>query len=196
MIGIIDYNSGNIRSVSNALERLGQKFLIVNSSAQFEVCDKLIFPGVGAAGFAMENLKKLRLVKPVKSWDKPFLGICLGMQLLAEFSQEDDVDCLGIVPDSKVLKFDGNLKVPQIGWNKVNFMKNSQLFDGLESGAYFYFVNSYYLDCQADFVLSKTDYGTNFVSTIQKANFYGVQFHPEKSGESGLKLLANFCEKC
>jgi len=196
MIGIIDYNSGNIKSVCNALEKIGEKFTIVNSPAQFVACDKLIFPGVGAAGFAMKNLEKLGFIEAIRSWNKPFLGICLGMQLLAKFSSEGDVDCLGIVPNSKVLKFEGSLKVPQIGWNKVNFLKDSPLFDGLESGEYFYFVNSYYMDCPADFILSKTDYGTNFVSTIQRNNFYGVQFHPEKSGKVGSKLLANFCEKC
>ena len=205
MIGIIDYNSGNIKSVTNALERIGQKFIVVKSPEEFSKCDKLIFPGVGAADFAMESLKRSEFIEPIKAFKKPFLGICLGMQLLSEFSEEGGVECLKIVPNSSVLKFygvaDGRaLKVPQIGWNRVNFEKTSAessvLFDEIESGEYFYFVNSYYLKCPEKYVLGRTDYGVDFVSAVKKDNFYGVQFHPEKSSEAGQKLLLNFCEKC
>jgi glutamine amidotransferase len=209
MIGVIDYNSGNIKSVCNALERIGQKFVVVRAPEEFEKCDKLIFPGVGAADFAMKSLKGAGFIGAICGFKKPFLGICLGMQLLAEFSEEGGVECLRILLNSRVLKFGTSsgtddaghvLKVPQVGWNRVNFTKTSAksslLFDGIESGEYFYFVNSYYLDCPDEYVLGRTDYGVNFVATVKKDNFYGVQFHPEKSGEAGQKLLLNFCEKC
>lgn len=209
MIGIIDYNSGNIKSVTNALERIGQKFVVVRSPEEFDECDKLIFPGVGAADFAMKSLKDFGFIEPILAFKKPFLGICLGMQLLAGFSEEGNVEGLKIVPDSKVLRFDADmlvgetnrgLKVPQTGWNRVNFgktfAKSFALFEGIESGEYFYFVNSYYLNCPGKYVSGRTDYGVNFISVVKKDNFYGVQFHPEKSGEAGQKLLLNFCEKC
>jgi glutamine amidotransferase len=144
----------------------------------------------------MNALKKKGFVEPIKALKKPFLGICLGMQLLSEFSEEGKVKCLDLIP-GKVKKFQSReLKIPQIGWNKVNVVKKNALFDGIKNQDYFYFVNSYYFDAQAEYVIRTSDYSLKFPSVVLKNNFYAVQFHPEKSGKSGLKLLSNFCNKC
>jgi len=193
MITIIDYNSGNIGSVTNALERLGEKYLISSDPIEIIKAEKIIFPGVGRAKPAMTELKKRGLVEVIKNTKAPFLGICLGMQLLLSYSQEDSVECLDIIP-GQVKRFpkDG-LKVPQIGWNSVDqFKKDDILFKDILDGSYFYFVNSYYVDTNDKYVLGQTDYCVRFASVIKKDNFYGVQFHPEKSGDVGERMLSNF----
>ncbi|MFA6550286.1 MAG: imidazole glycerol phosphate synthase subunit HisH [Candidatus Gracilibacteria bacterium] len=195
-IGIINYGGGNLKSVTNALVRLEQNFEVLDSPSRLEYVDKIIFPGVGSAKNAMNALKKKGFVEPIKALKKPFLGICLGMQLLSEFSEEGKVKCLDLIP-GKVKKFQSReLKIPQIGWNKVNVVKKNALFDGIKNQDYFYFVNSYYFDAQAEYVIRTSDYSLKFPSVVLKNNFYAVQFHPEKSGKSGLKLLSNFCNKC
>jgi len=193
MIAIINYNSGNIASVCNALERIGQKFVVTSNASVILSADGVIFPGVGSANAAMKDLCEKGLDNVVREVKVPFLGICLGLQLLSEFSEEGDTKCLGII-DGNVEKFEDTVKVPQIGWNKVWGVENS-LMDGIEDGSYFYFVNSYYLPV-SDYILGKTFYGLEFSSVIQKNNFYATQFHPEKSGKAGEKLLSNFCKLC
>ncbi len=197
-IGIINYNAGNIKSVANALKKIGVECDILSNPGSLNMYDKLILPGVGAAKSAMTQLQKNGFVEVLKSFKKPILGICLGLQLFSDFSEEGGVDCLSVIP-GVVRRFDfvdRELKVPQIGWNKVFLKKNDSLFDGIQSGEFFYFVNSYYLQTSEDFVIAKTSYGIDFASVVRKENFFATQFHPEKSGEAGLKLLNNFCLKC
>ena len=143
MIAIIDYNSGNIASVKNALDRLKFKYEVVCNAKDLCGFDKVIFPGVGRASSAMEELKKRDFVDAIKKLKVPFLGICLGLQLLADFTEEDNTECLSIIP-GRVKRFSGDVKIPQIGWNRVAFVQDSPLFEGIEDGSYFYFVNSYY----------------------------------------------------
>ena len=194
MITIIDYNSGNIASVCNALKKLGVEFELSSNPDDVASAKKIIFPGVGRASYAMKQLRKSGLIDVIKNSKVPFLGICLGLQLLTDFSEEDETDCLSIIPGN-VKKFGEGLRVPEIGWNKVFFSKPSPLFRDIDDGRYFYFVNSYYFD-EEEFAVGKTSYGCEFASVVQKDNFYATQFHPEKSGEVGLELLSNFCELC
>lgn len=195
MIQIIDYGAGNLRSVSNALKQLGQEYEIISSASKLKSNAKIIFPGVGAANAAMRNLNERGFADVISKIEIPFLGICLGMQLLLPYSEEGDTKCLGVI-EGTVRKFSQELKIPQIGWNSVQLINNNPLFQGVPDNSYFYFVNSYFVDAKKNSVLGLTDYGTHFDSVIRKNNFYGVQFHPEKSGEIGLKLLNNFCELC
>jgi glutamine amidotransferase len=196
MIQIIDYGAGNTQSVLNALKQLDIEAEVISSARELADGCKLIFPGVGAASSTMEVLKKSFFADVIPYLKSPFLGICLGMQLLSDFSEEGGVKCLGIL-EGKVKKFSGNVKVPQIGWNKVKIVNSCDpLFCGIEDDSYFYFVNSYYFDTDPEYVIGKTNYGCEFASAVRKNNFYGVQFHPEKSGEVGLKLLNNFCKLC
>lgn len=197
MITVIDYGLGNLASVANALNRLEIPFEISSDLYVIKNAKALILPGVGAAGQGMKNLKTLKMDQIIIEEAKkgtPFLGICLGMQLLFSSSEEGNVGCLGLV-EGNVKKFDTNLKVPQIGWNQVEVKNNSRLLEGIEDNSYFYFVNSYYCEPE-DKKLAKgvTDYGSKFCSVLEKDNLYGVQFHPEKSGDVGLQLLKNFWE--
>lgn len=205
-IAIIDYGAGNIKSVTNALTKLGQKFLVVKSlieyerfEADFAKFSRVILPGVGAAKYAMQQLDDRGFTKLLQNLTIPFFGVCLGMQVLAESSEEGDVKCLGIVSGrvEKFKKLDNlSLKVPQMGWNYVYKMRKSPLLDGIDDKQYFYFVNSFFLPVNEENLLAKSCYGNDFSAVIQCRNFYGAQFHPEKSGEVGLKLLNNFCTKC
>jgi len=207
MIQIIDYGAGNLRSVQNALKQLGVKSKVISSAENLNPMCKTIFPGVGAAGSAMRTLKERGFTEAIQKIKAPFLGICLGMQLLMDFSEENNTQCLGLIA-GKVRKFPKTVKIPQIGWNKVSQTSDkTNLFKDIPDRSYFYFVNSYYVDLESpgatvDYRLTRcqprglTAYGINFASVINKENFYGVQFHPEKSGEIGLKLLNNFCELC
>jgi len=200
MIQIIDYGAGNIRSVINALNKLGIESKVISSAKELKLDCKTIFPGVGAAGSAMRQLEERGFKKAIAQITAPFLGICLGMQLLMDFSEENDTDCLGVIK-GRTVKFPNSLKVPQIGWNKVEQKKsqpkNPQLFEGIPDESYFYFVNSYYLELDKKYSeIGTTNYGVNFTSAIKEKNFYGVQFHPEKSGEIGLALLNNFYKLC
>lgn len=195
MIQIIDYGAGNIRNVCSALTKIGQKYIVLNDGELLDPGKKVIFPGVGAAGSTMGNLCARGFVSAIKKIRAPFLGICLGMQLLFEYSEENDTDCLGII-NGFVRKFENDVKVPQIGWNKVKTQQNNQLFKDVPNESYFYFVNSYFVDCDDEFSLCTSAYGRIFNAVVKQNNFYGVQFHPEKSGEIGLKLLSNFCKLC
>ncbi|MBS3943980.1 MAG: imidazole glycerol phosphate synthase subunit HisH [Melioribacter sp.] len=195
MISVIDYGAGNIQSILNALDDLNVEYKVTGNEQVIYNSDKIIFPGVGEASFAMRKLHLSNLSTMLRVTKKPLLGICLGMQLLSEKSEEGDTCCLGIIP-ADCLKYNAaNVKVPHMGWNKVSLIKGNILFDGIENETHFYFANSFYIPV-CDYTIATTDYDIKFTSALQKDNFYGVQFHPEKSGEPGIKLLKNFIEKC
>jgi len=187
---IIKYNAGNIRSVLFALERIGINAIVTDDYEEIRSADRVIFPGVGEASSAMKYLKNKGLDKLICSLTQPVLGICLGMQLMCAHSDENDTQCLGIF-DQKVKLFPkAGLKIPQIGWNNITDLK-SALFEGVSENVYMYFVHSYYVEyCQN--AIAKTNYIIEFSSAVQKNNFSAVQFHPEKSGEVGQKILENF----
>jgi cyclase len=198
-VAIIDYQSGNIASVANGLKRLGVNYTLTRDPEELKDAGRVILPGVGRAAPAMAALKKQGLDMAIREVRVPFLGICLGMQLLLPFSEEDDTRCLGIV-QGRVKRFssDGDrrgdaLKIPHMGWNRLHQMAKDPLFRGVSRDPCFYFVHSYYVEAEEDVSIAKTRYGKPFVSGLKCRNFYGVQFHPEKSGEVGLKLLRNFC---
>ncbi len=198
MITLLDYGAGNVRSVINAIESLGEKVIIVASGEDILSADKLVFPGVGAFGNMMHILRKKNYVEPLKAYlrsNRPFLGICLGLQALFESSDEaPDVRGLGLLNGS-VKKFAIDLSVPHIGWNGLNIKHSSYIFSGIGSKDKFYFVHSYHVAAEDDaIVLTTTDYGYEFVSSIQKDNIIATQFHPEKSGDAGLRILKNFVE--
>ncbi|HBU07423.1 MAG TPA: imidazole glycerol phosphate synthase subunit HisH [Candidatus Magasanikbacteria bacterium] len=195
MIAIINYQAGNITSVANALNKLGVDYVITADKEIIRKADKIIFPGQGRAGQAIKELKKAGLIDLIKNTSVPFLGICLGLQILATSSDEDNTRCLGIIPGT-VKKFSSELKIPQIGWNKVNLTKRSFLTQDIPDSTYFYFVHSYYLITENKYIIGKTNYDIEYPTIINKNNFYATQFHPEKSGDVGLKLLNNFCKLC
>ena len=186
---IIKYNAGNIRSVLFALERLGINAIVTDQQEEIRSADKVIFPGVGEASTAMNYLHEQKLSDVIVSLKQPVLGICLGMQLMCNFSEEGNTKCLGLF-DQDVKKFDVKNKVPQIGWNTISDF-NSPLFKNVKINEYMYFVHSYYVELGENTV-STTSYGTNYSSALQKNNFYGVQFHPEKSSAAGQLILENF----
>jgi len=192
-LAIIKYNAGNIQSVLNALERLGVNAEVTDDPEKIRSTEKVIFPGVGEASSAMRSLKEKDLDKIIKELRQPVLGICVGMQLLCEHSEENDTDCLGIVP-VKVRKFDSmlKLKVPQVGWNNI-FELQSPLFKNIPDKSYIYNVHSYYAE-DSEYTIAKCEYGLPYAAAIQKDNFYGVQFHTEKSAEVGDKIIKNFLE--
>ena len=195
MIALIDYGAGNVASVANALNELGQKYKITNSETEICRAEKVIFPGVGEASFAIKQLHKLNLYSLLRIVKRPILGVCLGMQLMADFSTEGNIQCLGIFP-GEVLKFDSQMvKVPHMGWNDIHFKKESKLFSGITEGERFYFANSYYLPVN-EFTTSYCNNSIDFSASMEKENYYGVQFHPEKSSDAGLKVLKNFIELC
>ena len=197
MIGIINYGAGNIRSVSNALNRLSAQHFVSNDCNELTQANKLIFPGVGEARSAMDALVHTGLIDWLKEVTVPFLGICLGMQLLFEHSTERATKCLGIVSGTNE-RFDSEkskLKVPHMGWNQVQQNGNNPLFSGIKSGENFYFVHSYYAPI-VPATIGITDYDVQFTSAMHQKNYYGVQFHPEKSSKAGLQLLKNFIELC
>jgi glutamine amidotransferase len=195
VIGIVDYGAGNIRSVGNALERLGTQFFVSRDVAELQRAQKLILPGVGEARSAMESLNRTGLIQWLTTIRVPFLGICVGMQILFEHSDERNTACLGIVP-GRVARFDDtDLKVPHMGWNSVNLKAQSPLFEGIRDGEFFYFVHSFGAPLVPD-TIGATEYGQQFSSAVQHNNFYGVQFHAEKSGNAGLRVLENFTRLC
>ncbi len=199
MITLLDYGAGNVRSVINAIESLGEQVHIVKAGNDILSADKLVFPGVGAFGNMMEILNRKNFVAPLLDYlnaDRPFLGICLGLQALFEKSEEaPDMPGLGFIPGD-VQRFATDLSVPHIGWNGLNIQQPSKLFAGLEGNEKFYFVHSYHVKpVTDDTVLTTTDYGYEFVSAIQKGNVIATQFHPEKSGKHGLCILENFLRK-
>ena len=187
---IIKYNAGNIRSVLFALERIGVNALVTDDYDEIRTAERVIFPGVGEASSAMKYLREKGLDKLICSLTQPVLGICLGMQLMCAHSEENDTDCLGIFEQQVKLFPQNGFKVPQIGWNNITDLK-SGLFEGVTEGAYMYFVHSYFVENCGN-AISKTDYVIQYSSAIQKNNFSAVQFHPEKSGEAGQKILENF----
>lgn len=197
MIGIIDYKTGNSVSVKNALDYMGIPSKLTQAPGELAKCSHIILPGAGSAGATMELLAELNLIEALKTHTliekKPFLGICVGMQVLFERSEEGDARCLGWLA-GRVAQFDETrLRVPQIGWNLVEFVRAHPVTDGLGGAQYFYFVNSYYAkpSDSAD-VLGMTDYGAPFCSMVARENIIASQFHIEKSGEIGLRLLKNF----
>ena len=194
MIVVIDYKAGNLYNVGNALRHLGGAFAFSADPAVVEKASKVILPGVGSARPAMESLEQLGLVPVLKQLSVPFLGICLGLQLLFERSDEEQTDCLGILPGT-VKRFDSTrLKVPHIGWNQVCSQDGDSLFDGVPDQSSFYFVHSFYAPLIEGVTKGTTDYGECFSSAVAKGNYRGVQFHPERSGELGLRVLRNFLE--
>ncbi len=192
MIAIVKYNAGNIRSVMNALDRMGVEHILSDDPEVLGSAEKVILPGVGEANTAMKYLKDRGLDEVIRSLKQPFLGICLGMQLMCKYSEENDTECLGLV-DEVVKKFpSGELKVPHMGWN--NFVETkSPIFGGIELSDDVYFVHSYYAEVGPD-TIGTTNYIKDFSSAIQRDNFYGVQFHPEKSADVGQKILRNFLD--
>ena len=189
MIAIIKYNAGNIRSVQNALSRIGEKSIVTDDLSILEQASKVILPGVGEAGTAMEYLEDRKLDHFIINTKKPFLGICLGLQLMCQHSEESDTTCLGIF-DTVVKKFSDRDKVPHIGWN--NFEKiNSPIFNKVDKLDDVYYVHSYYADICQD-TIATCDYITPFSSALQIDNYYATQFHPEKSASVGEQILMNF----
>ena len=200
MIGIIDYDAGNIRSVEKALSYLGEKTVVSRNPETLKNADKVILPGVGSFGQAMENLHRYELVPVIRDMiedGKPFLGICLGLQLLFESSEESPgAEGLGILK-GKILKIPSSpgLKIPHMGWNSLQLQNNGRLFRNIPQDTYVYFVHSYYLQAQEpEIVKAVTGYGTEIHASVEKDNVFACQFHPEKSGETGLKILKNFTE--
>lgn len=189
MITIIDYNAGNVQSVIFALQRLGVDAVLTNDLETIQKAEKIIFPGVGEASTTMKHLQKLGLDKLIPNLKQPVLGICLGMQLLCEHSEEGNTKCLGIFPQ-KVVKFEPKLKVPHVGWNIISDLK-SNIFNTELENKYVYFVHSYYAEL-SEFTVATTDYITPFSAALQKDNFFATQFHPEKSGIIGEEILKNF----
>ena len=189
-VAIVKYNAGNVESVKNALNRLGIEPILTDDAEKLRSADKVIFPGVGEAASAMHYLKERDLDKVIKNLTQPVFGVCLGMQLLCEFSEENATECLGILP-YKVKKFDGSeLKIPQIGWNNIFDLK-SPLFAGIPENSFVYFVHSFYVESGSE-TIAAADYGLNFSASVNHKNFYAVQFHTEKSGAVGERILENF----
>ncbi len=186
---VIKYNSGNTSSVLYALERLGINALLTDDHEAIRSADKVIFPGVGAASAAMADLKATSLDKLIPSLAQPVLGICVGMQVLCSYSEEGDTTCMGVF-DQPIKKFQGDKKIPQIGWNNT-YGYQSPLFRNIPEQSFMYFVHSYYMPvCAA--TICTAEYMLEYSAAVNKDNFYGVQFHPEKSGAAGQQLLQNF----
>lgn len=197
VLTIIKYNAGNIQSVLYALERIGVSAIVTDDPEQIKSADKVIFPGVGEASSAMRYLKEKKLDLVIKSLSQPVLGICLGMQLMCNHSEENDTECLGIFEEnvcgfrrSPIGGVGGGLKIPQIGWNNIYDLK-SDLFKNIEENSYCYFVHGYYATI-GKHTIASTDYFLPYSSGLHKVNFYGVQFHPEKSALTGEGILRNF----
>ncbi len=191
MIAIVDYKMGNLRSVENALRRLGAEFTVTADADVIRRAERVLLPGVGNAAEAMDNLREAGLVDVIRSLRQPVLGICVGMQVMCRHSEEGDVDCLGIF-DARVKRFEpaSDVKVPHMGWNRINNL-DSKLFKGLERGSYVYFVHSFYPELCPD-TIATSKHGVMFSAALKYENFYGTQFHPEKSGDVGECIIANF----
>ena len=207
MIGIVDYNAGNITSVERALGNLEIKYIRSKNPADFSECDKLIFPGVGDAAYAMKQLEETGLGKFLQEWakeNKPLLGICLGSQIIFDYSEEGDTKCLGLIPGNIVhmeklmanVPDSKNYKIPHMGYNNVTMVNGGcKLFNTLDNDTDFYFVHSYVIQPHdSNVIRGIADYGIKVPACIQKGNIFAFQFHPEKSGKHGLELLRNFCE--
>ena len=197
-IVVIDYESGNLRSVARAVEKAGVIPVVTSDPASLENADGVILPGVGSGPAAMAALQSRGLVTPLLDYiagGRPFLGVCLGLQLLLDATDEGDADCLGLVP-GRVRRLPDGLKVPHMGWNTVEFQRDHPLWRGIPQGSHFYFVHSYYADPEASAdVAGVTEYGVPFCSIYARDNVVATQFHPEKSGDNGLRIYANFIEQ-
>ena len=191
MIAIVDYKMGNLRSVENALSRLGAEYQVTSDPDEIRAASKVLLPGVGNAAEAMQNLRAAGLVDVIRSIRRPVLGICIGMQVMCRHSEEGDTDCIGIF-DTDVRKFtaENGLKVPHMGWNTIHNL-DSKLFKGIEGGSYVYYVHSYRPDLCSD-TIATSNHGGMFSAALKYENFYGTQFHPEKSGDVGERILADF----
>ena len=196
MTTVIDYDAGNIKSVEKALDFLGESVVVTRDKQTILQADRVILPGVGAFGDAMEKIRRYHLesvLKEVVQNGTPFLGICLGLQLLFDSSEETpNAKGLGILKGKIVHIPDAKLKVPQIGWNSLHFPKNGRLFEGISENAFVYFVHSYYLQAAEDIVTATTEYGIEIHASVEKGNVFACQFHPEKSSKVGLRMLENF----
>ena len=194
---IIDTGCANVSSVKFAIERLGCEVVISKDPQVVLAADKLFLPGVGTASEAMKNLQQRNLIELVKQVEKPLLGICLGMQLLGKFSQEkgqkanEQVECLSLCDGEVKLLQTGELPLPHMGWNTVKSLPEHPLFKGIEEGEYFYFVHSFAMP-KGEYTIAECDYGQPFSAAVQSGNYYGVQFHPERSSTAGSKLIENF----
>lgn len=196
-VAVVDYGAGNLVSIEQALTHVGASVVVARSASAFADADAIVVPGVGAAGPAMRRLRRHGLLEPIRAWladDRPFLGICLGLQLLFEGSDEDGTVTLGVI-GGRTVRLEDAPTLPHIGWNQVARTRRHPLFQGIADGADFYFVHSYAgVPSAADLVVATTVHGQPFVSAIALGRTLGVQFHPERSGTDGLRLLANFVE--
>jgi glutamine amidotransferase len=199
MIAVVDYGMGNLKSVTNAFRKLGTQIVVTRDRETIGRASAVVLPGVGAFGKCIENLKAFDLFDFLKDEigaGKRYLGICLGLQILLESSEESEgVAGMGLVR-GRVVRFRTELKVPHMGWNSVEIVKRSKIFNGIETGNYFYFVHSYYPEPEEEVAATKTEYGIGFTSSIEKENIFACQYHPEKSQEIGLTLLRNFVALC
>ncbi|MDR5659753.1 imidazole glycerol phosphate synthase subunit HisH [Serpentinicella sp. ANB-PHB4] len=197
MIAIVNYGMGNLRSVQKAFETVGLEAVVTHDPEVLKASEGIVIPGVGAFYDAMENIKTLNLEESILeevSKGKPFLGICLGMQILFDHGYEvEKCQGLGLV-EGDIVKIPEGRKVPHMGWNQLNINQESAILKGITPGTNFYFVHSYYAKCHQDVVVASTDYKMDIPAIVQKDNVWGIQFHPEKSGKSGLKILKNFGE--
>jgi len=192
-IAIVKYNAGNIQSVLYALERLGVQAEVTDDAQKLQSADKVIFPGVGEAGSAMQSLRQNNLDAVIKNLKQPVLGICVGMQLLCAHSEEGDTQCLNIVPvEVKKFPASAGLKVPQVGWNAI-YNLQSPLFSNISENSFIYNVHSFFAE-DSNYTIARCNYGTPYAAAIQKDNFYGVQFHTEKSAAIGDRILKNFLD--
>lgn len=195
-IVIVNTGCANISSVKFAVERLGVKVTVSDDISLIEKADKVFLPGVGSANAAMASISQKQLIQCVQGLTQPVLGICLGMQLMVEKSEEsltDSTDCLGLIPGQVKRMQVGELRLPHMGWNTVTPVVDAPLFKGIDSGSYFYFVHSFAVSV-SEYTMASCQYGMDFSAGIHKDNFYGVQFHPERSGDAGAQLLKNFIE--
>ena len=194
MIVLVDYGAGNLRSVELALERIGVRHRRASHGTELGGADGVVLPGVGAAESAMGELRERGFVETLRASATPLLGVCVGLQLLTDASDEGEegpVECLGLVP-GWTRRFRGDVRLPQIGWNRV-VLRDDPLFEGLEREDWFYFLHSYRVDVDPSDVIGSAAYGESFPAAVRRGSVAGVQFHPEKSGTAGLRVLANFC---
>jgi len=193
MIALIDYVAGNTASVSNILNELNIDFVLTGDKEIIHNASKIILPGVGEASSAMERLGELGLIETLKNLSQPFLGICLGMQLLCESTEEGNVKCIGVIPEATKKFQKNNLKVPHMGWNSIKKVTNDTLLENIHPETYFYFAHSYFVP-QNKYTTAVCNYGIDFSASLNYKNFYGVQFHPEKSAQQGITIIKNFLE--